>query len=290
MLDVLANGLPLAGGGHVPDPGERLRGTLRGWPGAAELLPRYPAVVDGSGTYRYPHEVDVGWLRAAARSAYAVHQDIDAGWRGDRERPELLPRIGFGHGTARRCEWDGHRFRVTRADPELPGLPPGWASDRGDGTVPTYSGVPSEMAGRGEVPAQLRVAERHGPVMDLAHSWRLARGVPAGWPVEDGEQRGVVLGLDLETLAAPGSPFPVTARVIGVEQLPAAQQVWVSIAAVGGGQPTSVLLDPDGAGYIGELPPLEEGSYAVRATAEAVPGAGDLETSDTLIVLPRGTV
>jgi pimeloyl-ACP methyl ester carboxylesterase len=67
-LDILANGIKV-GSWRVTRPVP----VLREWASVAELLPRYPAVLDRSegtdGVLRRPHELPLEWLRGPAAAA-----------------------------------------------------------------------------------------------------------------------------------------------------------------------------------------------------------------------------
>lgn len=283
-LEVMANGVPLPLHlGHITKP----RDTLRKWPGMAELLPVYPAIEDETtGDLQYPHELDLPWMTGPAGKAYEVHQKIRQGWKELEIPPEVIPRIGYGHGTLRSCQWDGTRVRVGRQAPK-DGELGGWEQDRGDGTVPCYSGMPLEMSKRTGL--GLRVCERHGPIAELDEIETLL-----GWFDDDpslhrfqaGEEHPAVLGVDIDELQLTEHPVDVTARIQVPDELavddPTAEAVWARLDGVGD---SDVRLEWDSATltYRGSLRPSAPGLHRVVVTAEDV--AGGLSTEQWVEVI-----
>jgi hypothetical protein len=277
-LDLLANGVPV-NGWRITRPVP----VLREWPSVAELLPRYPAVVDDSpgagGVLRRPHELELPWLRVRAEAAWTTHRAIEHGWSSmPRSGPEMVPRIGYGHGTPRHCRYDGHRVRVTADAPQVDGLGL-WAEDLGDGTVPAYSGLPMEMDHHS--PRGLRVAQRHGPIVDLGEISNLVEsyeGRPPRYPVR-GAERPVVLGLDADDVALVGASTEVTARIVGTESDVGGVAVWATLTGPDPHLRSETRLDWDSTKQVfrGRLPPVAaEGLARIELSAEAVPEGGDL--------------
>jgi len=290
-LDVLANGVAVKGLHLITKPVP----VLRGWQSMYELLPRYAAVWDESARdpdrtrLMYPHELPLPWLAGPARRAHRMHAGIHDAWEAiPRTGPHVDPRIGYGHGTLRRSVWDGRRVTVTSG--ALGGPAVGrWDADLGDGTVPAYSGLPIEMDAA--PPGGFRVPLRHGPIADLGEVAAWAESFepwPAFVPIQ-GEERPVVLGLDVDQVVLAQQPVRVAASVVGTD-VPA-QGAAVAAIIVALDNPAvhhpAVRLEwggPDGA-FHGELPGLDPGTYELRILAEEVPHAGDLQTQETLEVL-----
>jgi hypothetical protein len=288
-LDILANGVA-AGPFRIRRPVP----VLRDWPGVAELLPRYPAVLDtsvaGGRVLRRPHELDLAWLRGPAKAAWAVHQEIEKAWTAmPRCGPEVIPRIGYGHGTLRRCAFDGTRVKVTKIAPEVESAGDGlgqWGDDLGDGTVPAYSGLPLEMDHNS--PVGLRVQQRHGPIADIEAIPGLVEsfeGRPPRSPIR-GKERPVVLGLDVDEVAVAGGTVGVTARIAGTGADVGGVTVWASLAGPEAA-PVNVRLDwnTQTGEFRGELSAPEPGLTHVTVSAEAVPNGGDPSSSAWLEVL-----
>ncbi len=312
-LDVLANGIGL-GPWRITRPVE----VLRGWPSMAELLPRYPAVADlsapsapsapsvspGSGraeVFLHPHELPVDWLAGPACEAFAVHQQIESGWaKIPRDGPEMIPRIGYGHGTLRGCTFDGRRIRVSGDLAAGHGLGR-WADDLGDGTVPAYSGLPLEMDRHS--PRGLRVAARHAAIAELDEVVELLEtyeGRPPELPTR-GEEHPAVLGLDIAELQPAGELVPVAAAIRGVPADVSGVPVWATVTTVTTvttsataradvGAPRVVRetrLDWDSATgtFRGKLTALAPGVYRVALSAEEVPAGGNLAAEETVEAL-----
>jgi hypothetical protein len=289
-LDVLANGIAVKGVHILPG----LRDVLREWPSMAELLPRYQAVLDtrpshagGTGRLRYPHEVPLPWRDWGVdpAAAYQVHVDIEQAWaRLPRGGTVVEPRVGYGHGTLRACAWDGERVRVTTAAPVLPDLGR-WNDELGDGTVPAYAAVPVEMR---QPPDDFLVGSRHGRLSGLRTVADLVARYEGRGDLRPfrGRQHPAVLGVDVDEVQVAGEPFDIAATVRGDRVDPAGVRVWATLLDAVTGRPASddVELDADAGGYRATLasPP---GVYTVRLSAREVPGAGDLETAETIEVL-----
>jgi Lecithin:cholesterol acyltransferase len=281
-LDVLANGVPVRG--------FRIRrpiNVLREWPGLAELLPRYPAVVDAtrnaSRPVLRPHELPLDWLRKSAGAAYQVHQQIDEVWAGlSRSGPDMQARIGFGHGTLRRCVWDGAAIRVTDQRPGIADLG-GWDADAGDGTVPAFSGLPPEQDFASAW--NLRVNLRHGPIADLDEVIDLVESYENYRPPRayHGKQRTVALGLELDEVTLAGEDFDVRARVVGIDTDTDLTKVPIW-ASMNDGH-TRLEWDTGTESFVGRLPGPPVGVHEVSVSAQAVPGGGDLDTQQLVEVI-----
>ncbi|MFE6866129.1 hypothetical protein ACFVFS_06200 [Kitasatospora sp. NPDC057692] len=301
-LDVLVNGLPLLGG-HVLR--KRLGPVLGTWTSMADLLPAYAAVravgpavraagparagQDGGPAWLWPDELPVPGLAEPAARARRLHRGIADGWRGiPRDGPQVLARIGYGHRTVRSASWDGTRLRASRDAPDNVDFG-AWREDLGDGTVPAFSGQPSEH--RGQYESGLLVAERHGTIAGLAETADWIQGLeerPRELPIR-GEERPVVLGLDLDDLQLTGAAVALSASVGGTDADLRDVPVWATVTPAA--EPGTLLqeapLDLDSAGraFTGELDALPPGLYDVRVTAEGVPGGGDLASLATVEVL-----
>jgi len=307
-LDVLANGIPLGRLGHWQLP----RTVLREWPSIGELLPRYAVIEDRSrtntsavtgeaaltsGPLVWPHELGVPWLTESARQAFAVHQTIETAWRTmPRDSIEMVPRIGYGHGTARSCIWDGKEITVSSAaGPHGDGLGQ-WTDDLGDGTVPAYCGLPLEMDRH--APKQMRVPYRHMPIVHLAEVVELIKsyeGVPPDMaPIRAGKERPAVLGLDVVETQPAGTPIPIIATIRTDADDVSRVAVWADISPASltdDASPgrrleeTRLTWDPAIHGFHAELGARKPGLYRLRLTADEVPAGGLLETTAVLEVI-----
>lgn len=288
-LDILANGITLRG---VPVL-TRLRDVLRQWPSMAELLPRYQSILDtrpahagGTGRLLYPYELNLDW-GVDASAAYQIHKEIEQVWEKlPRSETTMVPRIGYGHGTLRSCAWDGKSVTVSKSSPTWPALGASEA-DLGDGTVPAYCGLPIEM---NQPPDDFLVNSRHGQlgvldeVKTIVTQFERSRG---NFRPIRGNERPVVLGLDLDEIQAAGEPFEIAASVRGIFIDPATP-VWATAWVNAGDLPfVEVRLEWDASAHVfrGNFPGLSPGSYLIRVAARAVPGAGDLESEETVEVL-----
>jgi pimeloyl-ACP methyl ester carboxylesterase len=280
-LEVLANGVPVKQF-HIRRP----INVLREWPGVAELLPRYPAVVDASGNASAPvlrpHQLPLDWLQTPAADAYDVHRQIDEVWsRIPRTGPDMVARIGFGHSTLRRCVWDGAAIRVTDQRPGIVDLG-GWDADAGDGTVPAFSGLPPEQDFAAA--QNLRVKLRHGPIADLREVLDLVENYENYRPPQEyrGAQRTVALGLDLDEVTLAGENFDLRARVVGADTDATQVSVWASVDDV---PQTRLEWDVSSESFVGRLAGLPAGVHDVSVSADAVPGAGDLDAHQSIEVI-----
>jgi hypothetical protein len=292
-LEVMANGLPV-GPFHIRKPIP----LAREWPGMADLLPRYPAVADlTSGDDNAavvqrlrPHELPLTWLRGPAETARTVHWVIEDGWAELDTPPAVFPRIGFGHGTLRACFWDGTTVRVTKDLPAGPELG-GWGADLGDGTVPTFCGLPVEMDTYPR--AHLRVHRRHGPIAELPEIDALFKAFGSDAPLSAYravDEADVALGLDLDELhlrnaAIPiaATPVSLTGRDVGADTSVA---VWATVRRLpdpvsadadavdrdATGVPVDVRLewDPGSRTFRGVLPGFAPGLVEVTVTAQTL--------------------
>ena len=178
-------------------------------------------------------------------------------------RPSVQPRIGFGHGTQRRCVWDGRRVRVSTGEPERPGLGR-WATDLGDGTVPALSGLPPEMP---DPPTGLWAGLRHGQIVNLPEVFdrvQAAEGYPVVRPTE-GARLEMVLGVDLDELTVAGERTPVSATPRGVEVSGSPGRCVATVApGRASGEEVELEWDSDTGRFVGEVPALQPGGYRVR--------------------------
>ncbi|GAA1387818.1 hypothetical protein GCM10009661_75130 [Catellatospora chokoriensis] len=291
-LQLLANGVRVAG--------IRLDGVselLGQWPSMAELLPRYPMVWDtAAAAPLYPHDVPLDSLRLLAKQGFALHEEIEQAWQAmprSGAEPQVVPRLGWSHRTAASAVWDGHALKVSKSLPGWLELA-GWEEDDGDGTVPAISAVPVEMDGHDT--SGWRARDRHGPI--VAADW--IAGLVQVYEERQrltaarGEEREAALGLDVDELHAQGATIPLRVWLCGGSLPPEATgaaglAVWATVRPVRG--PRSAVAevrlewDCDGGSYVTELPGQEPGLYDVRVSVRAVPGVGDLSTSDTLAVV-----
>ncbi|MGW4053423.1 esterase/lipase family protein [Streptomyces sp. NPDC004779] len=309
-LNILVNGLRF-GPLNFGDTAE----VLRGWQGVADLLPRYPMILDTTtGRPLYPYELassppcrpgpppaPVPGL-GLADAAWTMHQDIAAGWaplgaEGEHPRPEVVARIGFGHATASGAVWDGTELKVDDVHPYwLPA--PGWEEDRGDTTVPAVSALPLELSDHN--PQGLRVAQRHGPmgeakfITDLVEAYERYGSTAA----VQGTERPDALGLDLPDAHAVSTPLRVTVRlpdrarerVADEPDLLPAAWIWITPEPepdepATPTEPLPLTWDPGTGTYIHDWTPDTPGYYGVRIRARGVPAAGDLSVDDFLAVV-----
>ncbi|MFK0182441.1 hypothetical protein ACIQVR_41550 [Streptomyces xanthochromogenes] len=306
-LDWLVNGVRIGG---VPLP--RTSRVIRGWPSVAELLPRYPMILDtsepagpprdapgaaardgGGRRILYPHQLPLDWLRPHATRAFDLHRRIEAAWAEiPRSGTETRPRFSWSHPTLTAGHWDGTRLRVTHEQPDWL-APAGWEDDLGDGTVPAASAVPIEDGDRDT--SGMRTRERHGPlaaadwVGPLIGGYLRREGLAR---LRGGEERPISLGLELAEAYLPGAPVPVRATVLGNGRAASREPVdplWAVARPDGDphADPVAVALEWDARtrDYRGELPAAEPGLHTVTVTARDVPGGGDLAVTETLAVL-----
>ncbi|WP_405730449.1 hypothetical protein OG607_30770 [Streptomyces sp. NBC_01537] len=292
-LQLLTNGVRVAG--------IRLDGAsnlLRQWPSVAELLPRYPAIWDTTtDTARYPHELPLPGLGTSAEAGFAMHQEIEKGWR-DMPRtgaePQVVPRLGWSHGTAGSAIWDGKKLNVNKSLPTWLDLE-GWENDHGDGTVPAFSAVPVEMSGHDT--SGWRDRDRHGPIVSadwvpgLAQAYETKKTSLAA----RGDERQAALGLDLDELHSTGAPVPLRVHLRGdnlpedLSSAPASLALWATMRTDESSDApvAEVRLDWDEttSSYVTELPGQLPGLYDIEVAVQAVPGIGELDASDTVAVV-----
>ena len=278
---------------------------FREWPSVMELLPRYPAIWDETAQAPlYPHELPVEWLRPAAGKAFAVHQDIEAGWEQvPPSGPEFVPRIGWSHATLDAAFWDGSRLRVVKQVPSWLSAP-GWEQDRGDGTVPAVSALPVGLENWAVSVSGIRVPERHGRltfargmVDEVAARIEDYEGRPRPVPgraYRDAEQDGAAIGLDVDELHVRGEPVPVRVSLRRVDGDVRAVAVVAVLQPVSGpgeagdvaaGEPVRLAWDDRAGCFAGEITGVPAGMYDLAVTAEAVPGAGDLAAAESVAVI-----
>lgn len=278
-LDILMNGVAIKNY-RIRRPME----VLREWPGVAELLPQYPAIVDvssaGSPDPLRPVELPLPWLQSAASNAAKTHRVITDCWEHPHRWPDMVARIGFGHGTLRRCVWDGHTVRVTR-DPAGVSDLHGWDGDRGDGTVPAFSALPTEQDYHSPIP--MRKPLRHGELVDLPEVLDLVESYERHRPPTaiHGARKQVGLGMDLDELVLAGESSDIAVRVTDALADVSGVAVWAEFAGA------DIRLEHDRARdmFVGQLPGAAAGLHEVVVRAEAVPDAGDLAASQLVEVI-----
>ncbi|MFK0014835.1 esterase/lipase family protein [Streptomyces sp. NPDC091027] len=293
-LQTLVNGVRVAG--------MRLDGVsdlLRQWPSVAELLPRYPMIGDTrAGTALYPHELPLDGLGSLAEAGFAMHREIEEAWRQmprTGAEPQVVPRLGWSHGTAGSATWDGRKLTVNKSLPTWLDLE-GWEKDHGDGTVPAISAVPVELSGH-DASRDWRTRDRHGPIAaagwipGLAQVYETRKTLLAA----RGDEREAALGLDLDELHGVGEPIPLQVRLRGdslpeaISAAPASLALWATVRATEGARTpvAEVRLNWDEitGSYVAELPGQPPGLVDIEVAAQAVPGVGDLEVSDTVAVV-----
>lgn len=204
----------------------------------------------------------------------------------------MQPRIGFGHGTLRRGEWDGMRTSVSREVPARPGLGR-WLTDLGDGTVPVLSGLPPEVS---HPPTGMKVESTHGRIVNLpevAQRVQDAEDYPMPRPrarlrLIERDFVPMVLGVTMDDLALTGQPIPVSATVRGDRvgaQVGAGGRCAATVVPGGGsaagsvsgsgsvsgagpasasGPPVELDWDSETRSFVGELPPQSAGGFTVR--------------------------
>ncbi|MFB7473774.1 esterase/lipase family protein [Kitasatospora sp. NPDC056184] len=283
-LNVLADGVRVAGVRL-----DRVSELLRSWPGVADLLPRYPAVWDATaGAARYPHELALPGLGAAAEAGRDLHQEIEAGWRSiprGPDAPVVVPRLGWSHDTPSSAHWDGHRLTLRKTPPSWLRLD-GWEHDHGDGTVPAFSAVPLELSA--DDASGWRERDRHGPLASAAWVPGLVEAYERRAPLTAvrGEERKASLGLDLDELHPAGAAVPLRVRLRGdtAPEGGEALSVWAAVrqAEEPGRRTAEVRLewDPAEGCHRADLPGQRPGLYDVKVTVRAVPGVGDLTAGD----------
>ncbi|MGH3934066.1 MAG: lipase/acyltransferase domain-containing protein, partial [Pseudonocardiaceae bacterium] len=285
-LDWLVNGVRLLGWQL-----SRPTALLRGWPAVAQLLPRYPAVWDTAASAgRYPHELPILRLATTAKTAFDLHVQIEKCWQDmPRSGPGMVACIGWSHRTPDAAFWDGQRLKVTKDRPEWLELTGNWRHDFGDGTVPAFSALPTELDNQPRGPD--RLPERHVPMGCSSRIMELLADYE-GWPGirhVRGAEREPTIGVDLDEVYPAGEPIAVEATLREVDADVSGQGVWVLLRPHGDQAAVQVdaRLEWDGERgcFRGVLPGQAEGLYDVEVLSQQVPGAGDLTTCDTIAVV-----
>jgi hypothetical protein len=292
-LDVMANGIRV---GPTPLRLTSAIALAREWQGIADLLPRYPAVLDHTGhdtrTRYRPHELPLPWLTGPATRAHEMHTAIEMGWARLATAPAMFPRIGFGHGTLRTCSWDGSEIRVTTDMPDGDDVG-GWSADLGDGTVPAYCGLPVEMDNHPR--ENLRTHRRHGPIAELKEVVSLLDALDSDAPLSafraDGDD-GIGLGLDLEDVHLTGAEMPIAVRTVGDPVMdPVDAAVWASVYPIPdrpgtapGKRPEPVKLEWDVQARVfrGLLPAQRPGLAEVTVQAPSLSNAPAIQTVEVI--------
>ena len=271
--------------------GRRLDGPtelIRGWPAVAELLPRYPAVWDAVGERAIrPHELPIPSLAGPAKRAYDLHLEIESAWREmPRGSTVVLPRIGWSHATVNAMTWDGMRLIGSRRPPAWLDLG-AWHDDRGDGTVPAFSALPTEMDATG--PDRFRVRERHGPLGGAPTGVSLVmqyERFPSLAPVHGYGDGAATLGLSLDEAHPVGDPVPVRAEVLRAPAETAGADAWATVTAAGAVRPLAdVRLEPVDGGFAGALTGLAPGLYDLTVRVRGLGDQADLRSADSFAVL-----
>jgi pimeloyl-ACP methyl ester carboxylesterase len=269
----------------------RTSALLRGWPGVAELLPRYQAVWDSIAEAScYPHDLPLPALSRAAKTAFDLHVQIERCWQEmPRGGPGMVACLGWSHPTPDAAFWDGQRLRVTKDRPWWLELDRNWRDDAGDGTVPAFSALPIELDGQPRGPD--RLSERHVPMACSSRIMELLADYE-GWPRIGhvrGAQREPAIGVNLDELYAAGEPIAVEVSLREVDADVSDQDVWVRLRPEGDpvAVPVEARLEWDGERecFCGVLPGQAEGLYEVEVLTQRVPGAGDLRAWDTIAVV-----
>lgn len=302
-LEVLANGLPVAGGRlHIT----QFNDIFAGWQGVYDLLPRYPAVLDQrpdradhAPAMLRPADLPLRWDAAKRAAAARMHADIEQGWHAlGTTPPGLHPRVGFGHATLRRCTWDGRRVRVTDDAPAGADLG-GWGPALGDGTVPTYCAVPVERGNDASV--GITSGLRHGPLTATEDLDTLLERLCSENSLDffrAPTEATTTLGTDLPALHPVGEPIPLTVTLwrrtlVDLERVldpNPGEPVWAAVHAVNpdgtrGARLAEARLtwDGDAHAFTATLPPMPAVLVLVEITAR---GLTDLPTVDTIEVVP----
>ncbi|MFF4060092.1 esterase/lipase family protein [Streptomyces sp. NPDC001668] len=298
-LDVLANGLKVG-----PKRLAGLTEVLRQWPSAYELLPRYQTVArpDGVEPLR-PYELEEGTgadgtgpdalvdasFVSRAKTAFGVHQDIEAAWTellGSPDCPEVTAAFGRGHATLQQALLSPAGLSVTKGAPSwLPN--PDWL---GDGTVPAISAIPIEQR---DMRARRAVPERH---MALASSSVVVDMLTeyAGASLESvrgDEPDRPWLGLDLDDTALSGDPVAVGVTLHGV-QADERTHVRIRLRARDSRQKGATAWLPCTRSgddqWRADLLPPGAGTYTVEVAATGVPVVDRLQAGDVLGVVDAG--
>lgn len=285
-LDWLVNGVRLRGC-ELSRPTE----LLRGWPSVTELLPRYQAVWDTTaGAGRYPHELPIPALGDQAKTAFALHEQIEECWQAmPRSGPGMVACLGWSHHTPDAAFWDGRRLTVTKDRPEWLKLGGNWQRDFGDGTVPAFAALPIELDNQPQGPD--RLLERHLPMASSTRIMELL-GQYEGWPSIRhirGDEHHPAIGLDLDEIHPAGEPIAVQATLREVDTDVSGQDVWALLRPHGDetAEPVGTRLEWDSelGCFLGLLPGQVEGLHDVEVLTQEVPNAGDLSTCDTVAVV-----
>jgi len=262
--------------------------VLRGWPSMAQLLPRYPAVWDHDAqAAKYPYDLPIDWLAGPARDAYQVHTDIDEAW-GELggTAPEVDARLGWSHRTLNAARWRDGRLSVTKDAPTWLDID-GWAADRGDGTVPSFSAVPLEASTYN--PSERRIRQRHGPlgssavVLGILEAYeRYSTGIQN----VRGEDAQAFIGLDLDSEYAVEVPVPVAVTLSGSPENIDDAHVSVAVRPAGRVQVLhDMAMERRGNEFVGEATGLMPGLYDLSVTVRGVPGLGDEPLMDSFAVV-----
>jgi len=269
--------------------------SLRSYTGVYQLLPRYRAIRDESGTWHYPHELAVDGLDTArARSAYEdFHLVIEDGVERHRQDPSynrnhVIPVIGYGHSTQNSAFLTEGRIEVA---PSLPaGVPPSLAG--GDGTVPLVSAIPLDYAdgaqqstvryqnqehGSIQVDRRVMATEIHNRLRAAQTNTGAVRGPvePAGQGDPSGQPH---LSIDVAKILMPGGTDingrPAGAATIQIHN--ADGPITVTVTNLDNDtEALSTTVESDEI----DLPDAE-GAYSILATA-----SGGLETSSGYVVI-----
>jgi pimeloyl-ACP methyl ester carboxylesterase len=264
--------------------------VIREWPSSYDLLPRYQAVRDEKTSIDYyPHELsavaDQAFVKRAG-AAFAMHREIETVWDSiePTRRPEVLALFARGHATPSRSVVRDGQVWVSKIDAEWQPNP-GW---RGDGTVPAHSAIPIELTKK--VLARRAVPERHVPMATSAAVVEVLRDYEG----EDfASLRGYVparpwLGLDIEEITTAGTPFPVTAELLGTDDVTGAV-AWVRVEPNGEGGDVlarrPLQMTGEAGRWTATLPGLAPGTYRITVEAVNVPAVDRIVTGDVIGVI-----
>lgn len=267
------------------------------FPSVSQLLPTYRSIMDWTDQTvkpvpRYVDELPLGRLRQPAGLARQLHKEIEGSWLNmTGQRPEVTPYFGWSHATLDAASWKDGRLTVEKRPNTWLGLR-GWEDDLGDGTVPSYSALPSDLDN--SIATLVRLPQMHtrltAPKDLLQRIGRYEKYAPPRHVHgRDEPDHPPTIGLDIEDVYAANQAIPVRVYIRGAE-------VDVSDAAVRARliprkpgttsvSGTPLVWDASMEGHTVDLPPMPEGIYELRVAARGIPGVVDLECACDVAVV-----
>ncbi|HEX6299656.1 MAG TPA: lecithin--cholesterol acyltransferase [Acidimicrobiia bacterium] len=263
---------------------------LRSFPSAHQLLPIYPLVADGSGTFRVAEAEIPGIDAAMAADGLTFHREIEAAVEqhsGDERYQRgftTLPFVGTRQPTLQSASLSDGMLTPSRSLPE--GVDP--LLGDGDGTVPRLSAIPIELSTAYQdtfVPERHSGLHNHGAVLQdlrdrIVHMQTRGLAAIRAPEVSDVSAERPGLSVDLDDLYLADEAVAIRASLVNGE----ADAVWATVVPLEGGEPIQSDFEADGDGFSLDLTGLDAGGYRIEVGSRTSRSATPPPVHDVFVV------